>query len=125
MHKLRIISDHFGNRFQLADVAWSGSAKAGREVRVLIHRTGGTESYALLACMDHLARVGTSLIEDVERDRIDRAAEAAIVFSFSGFTRQAARSARHLGIECHTPPVHTQDDARDEWKPPFIPVRPV
>jgi hypothetical protein len=59
----------------------------------------GQPHFALIECKDWKEPVGIAVIDAFDSKRRDLKADVAIVFSNSGFTQDAARKARRVGIQ--------------------------
>jgi hypothetical protein len=89
---------------QGADVrvgAWEQGPDGRRDRDVQVRGTRhGRPFFTLVDCKDWRRPVGIGAIDALESKRRDLAADLAVVFSNSGFTRPAIRKATRVGIDC-------------------------
>jgi hypothetical protein len=59
----------------------------------------GVPHFCLVECKDWRRKVGIPVVDALDSKRADLKADRAIIYSNSGFTRQAVRKARRIGVE--------------------------
>jgi hypothetical protein len=79
---------------------WIAAPDRQRDMDVAVQGlVDGRPHVVLIACQDQQHPVGIGSIDRVEAKRRDFGADAAILYSTSGFTRDALLQARRVGIE--------------------------
>jgi len=80
--------------------AWVNGPDGRRDMDVAVRGTrNGTPYFALIECKDWKEPVGIAVVDAFDSKRRDLNADSAIIFSNSGFTKDAACKARRVGIE--------------------------
>ena len=79
---------------------WVEGPDGRRDMDVSVRGTkDGRDFFVLIECKYHQRPVGIRVIDELKSKREDLKADRAIIFSNSGFTRDAARKARRVGID--------------------------
>lgn len=79
---------------------WVEGPDGNREVDVEVRGTvDGKKNFVLIECKDWKRPVDVQAIDALDSKRLDLSADAAIIYSNSGFTKTALRKAERVGID--------------------------
>lgn len=83
-----------------------------RQIDITIRMSDGfTSVLVIVEVRDHVRRVGTGYVEEVQSKRSSVGADAAVIVSSSGFTGPAKKKARHFSIRTMT----LKEAREDSW----------
>lgn len=78
---------------------WVEGPDGRRDMDVAVRgTTNGTSYFALVECKDWQDKVGIAVVDAFDSKLRDLSADLGVIFSSSGFTRDAERKARRVGI---------------------------
>jgi len=80
---------------------WIMGPDGDREVDVSVHgeTDDGGHHFILIECKDHKRPIGIAVVDALDSKRRDLKADAAVLYSNSGFTAQALLKAHRVGIQ--------------------------
>jgi len=94
-----VVEQAFNSGAKVTVGGWIEGPDGRRDMDVSVQgSTNGTPHFALIECKDHKDPVGIGYIDALDSKRRDLGTDAAILYSALGFTRDALRKARRVGI---------------------------
>lgn len=119
--------------------AWKEGPDGLRDMDVsVVGAIDGKRQFVLIECKDWTRPIGIGVIDALESKRRDLQADLAILYSNSGFTRQALRKAQRVGIKATSALAHGDERIKvklqgnwiakalsiDSWNFIFFPSEP-